>query len=97
MKVLMLVLATIGASALITLFVYRYAGEVTDKSSIRQYVVEANLLCPSGTCVATYIRCEGEIVKSFYDDLETSSDSLLKARITEGEEIIKKCKRIDNR
>lgn len=45
-------------------------------------------LCACGTCAITYVWNDGDIIRSWYDDLPAMTDSLKAARRTEGEQLL---------
>jgi hypothetical protein len=52
-------------------------------------------LCQSGTCLTTYVWYDNEIVKSWRDDINIVTDSLVKIRQKQADELLgalKKCR-----
>lgn len=61
------------------------------KGYVEQEVAEDRwrVLCPSGTCLVTYVWYNDDIVKSWHDDIDTVTDSLVYVRKLQAEQLLK--------
>ena len=52
-------------------------------------------LCPSEICVKTSVWYDGEILKTWYDDIDVATDSLIDLRKRQGDSLLTKVKNIN--